>query len=299
MVDATAAAAATAVAATSIGGLHGEMRGRLRAAGIETADLDARLLLSEIVGLPAVALVTERRRAVPPEAEERVRTAIARRLAGESVGRILGHRGFWTLDLVLSEATLEPRPETETVVAAALGYLLDRFGADAAVTIADLGTGTGAILLALLSELPCARGVGVDISAAAAATARENARRAGLADRAVFVAGDFCATLGGPFDAIVANPPYIASEELAKLPPEVRRDPRAALDGGPDGLDCYRVILAGAPRLMRPGGRLFFEVGPCQAEPLAAMALRSGWCVVETSRDLLGTERVVSLALPK
>jgi release factor glutamine methyltransferase len=115
----------------------------------------------------------------------------------------------------------------------------------------------------------------------------------------VFVAGDFCAALAGPFDAIVANPPYIKSEELAVLPPEVRRDPRAALDGGPDGLDCYQVILAGAPRLMRPGGRLFFEVGSCQAEPLAAIALRSGWCVVETSRDLLGAERVVSLALPK
>ena len=290
--------AATAPAC-SAGALHAEMRGRLRAAGIGSADLDARLILSEILGVSAVALVTERRRAVPAAVEARVRAAIARRLAGESVARILGHRGFWTLDLALSDATLEPRPETETVVAAALGFLLARCGADAPVTIADLGTGTGAILLALLSELPRASGIGVDISAAAAATARDNARRAGLADRALFVAGDFCDALAGPFAAIVANPPYITSDELAELPPEVRRDPPVALDGGRDGLDGYRRIVAGAPRLLRPGGRLFFEVAPPLVGPLAALAGRTGWDVVETGRDLHGAERMVSLALRK
>src|SRR5262249_6137776 len=188
---------------------------------------------------------------------ERIAAMAARRLAREPVARIVETREFWGLSLRVSPAVLVPRPETETVVATALAAL-DR-DADRArpVRIADLGTGSGALLLALLSELPNAFAVGTDLSMDALAVARDNAERLGLAARAAFVACDFAGGLAGPFDLVVANPPYVASHELAQLAPEVRdHDPLLALDGGADGLRAYRALAADAPRLIGARGHM-------------------------------------------
>ncbi|KMO27620.1 SAM-dependent methyltransferase, partial [Methylobacterium tarhaniae] len=172
--------------------------------------------------------------------------------AGEPVARIIGAWEFWGLPFGLSSDTLVPRPDTETLVEAALGLGL---GPDAPHRLADLGTGSGCILVALLTEWPQAVGLGIDRSPGACVTARANAARNGVADRAAFAVGDWASALSGPFDVVVANPPYIASEVIAGLSGEVRdHDPRLALDGGADGLDAYRTILAQVPRLLAPGG---------------------------------------------
>ena len=199
-----------------------------------------------------------------------------RRLAREPVARILGRKEFWSLSLRVDAATLVPRPETETVVEAALAAIDADGSRSRSLRIADLGTGCGALVLALLSELPHAVGIGTDTSLGALAVARDNARNLGLA-RAAFLACDMTAALVGPFDAIVSNPPYIASGDIAALAPEVRDfDPRAALDGGPDGLDYYRVIAATAPALLRPDGVIVVELGIGQAQAVAAVFAAAG-----------------------
>jgi release factor glutamine methyltransferase len=207
------------------------------------------------------------------------------------VARIIGHKEFWSLPLRITPAVLVPRPETETVVEAALA-VVER---GAAARIADIGVGSGAILLALLSELPNAMAVGTDRDAGALQIARHNAEDLGLAGRAAFVACDFGAALAGACDLVVSNPPYIATREIATLAPEVRDfDPRGALDGGSDGLTAYRAIAADAPRLLAPGGWLVVEVGIGQAEAVTALFAGIG---LETPdpprRDLAGVPRVV------
>ena len=206
---------------------------------------------------------------------------------------IIGCKEFWGLPLRVSNATLVPRPDTETVVEAALGAIDASGSRSRALHIADIGTGTGCLLLALLSELPKASGIGIDISPAALAIARENARALGLADRAQFLCGNFTGAIAGRFDLIVSNPPYIATHEFALLSPEVRREPRLALDGGVDGLAAYRAIAADAPRLLAPGGAIVLEVGVNQAAPVAGLLARGGLAPQEPKFDLAGVPRAV------
>jgi release factor glutamine methyltransferase len=214
---------------------------------------------------------------------------------GEPVARILGVKEFWGLPLALTAATLVPRPDTETIVEAALEMLPAEQHHGRRLRIADIGTGSGAILLALLSEWPNAWGAGTDISEAALQTARANARQLGLSRRAAFVACDYAAALSGAFDLIVANPPYIRSGEIGALPTEVRdHDPRRALDGGADGLNAYRIIAPEAARLLVPGGCLVVEVGHDQSGDVEALLTMAGLNLPgEPKADLSGIRRAV------
>lgn len=270
---------------------------RLAAAGIATARLDARVLLCHAVPCPPETLVGHGDRPLGSAAAARFDAALARRQAREPVGLITGQRAFWTLDLRVTAATLSPRPESETVIEAVLSRVRDR---QAPFRLLDLGTGTGCLLLALLTELPSARGLGIDRSAAAVATARRNARDHGLDARADFVVGDWATALGGAFDVVVANPPYIPSGMIEGLEPEVaRHEPRAALDGGVDGLDAYRAILPELPRLARPGSIMALEVGEGQAPWVAEHLADLGFAVVAVVPDLAGIGRVVLAQAPE
>src|SRR3954454_8148725 len=224
-----------------------------REAGLDTPELDARLLISHALSLDHAGVVAESRRALGAAEWEAISALAARRLAHEPVARILGRKEFWALPLRLNAETLVPRPETETVVEAALATIDQGCGRRHPLRIADLGTGSGALLLALLSELPAAFGVGTDLSLAALDCARRNAMALALAARASFVACDYAAALKPPFDLVVANPPYIAHADIAPLAPEVRLfDPPRALDGGREGLDAYRAIASDTGRLLSP-----------------------------------------------
>ncbi|NEW87374.1 peptide chain release factor N(5)-glutamine methyltransferase [Rhodopseudomonas sp. WA056] len=263
-------------------------------AALEFAALDARLLVGEVTGLDLTGLLVQAERPLTKDESERLRTFAARRLAGEPVARILGVREFWGLPFELSADTLVPRPDTETVVDAALAVLGER---DApAPRILDIGTGSGAILLALLSELPGAGGVATDISLGALRTARRNAERLGLAGRARFVACDYASALRGPFDLIVSNPPYIPVNEIAELDREVREhDPRRALDGGADGLDAYRKIIPESAGLLQPDGALVVEIGQGQETDVSALMQAAGLTVSDPFRaDLSGIFRAVT-----
>jgi release factor glutamine methyltransferase len=263
-------------------------------AALEFAALDARLLVGEVTGLDLTGLLVQAERPLTKDESERLRTFAARRLAGEPVARILGVREFWGLPFELSADTLVPRPDTETVVDAALAVLGER---DApAPRILDIGTGSGAILLALLSELPGAGGVATDISLGALRTARRNAERLGLAGRARFVACDYASALRGPFDLIVSNPPYIPVTEIAELDREVREhDPRRALDGGADGLDAYRKIIPESAGLLQPDGALVVEIGQGQETDVSALMQAAGLTVSDPFRaDLSGIFRAVT-----
>jgi len=280
---------------------------RLTAAGLAAADgrLDARMLLAHVLGLPSPAGLSLRL-GDPLDADRAacLTRLIERRARREPVGRILGRRGFWTLDLALGPETLEPRPDTETVVGALLERLVP---ADAPWRLLDLGTGTGCLLLALLAELPAATGLGVDRAAGAVEIARRNAETNGLASRATFREGDWgdgAVALGvaaDSLDAVVSNPPYIATAELAGLAPEVRdHDPLLALDGGADGLTAYRILIPLAWTMVRPGGWLAFEVGAGQADDVSGLMSLNGFSSIEVIRDLAGWERcVIGARLPK
>lgn len=223
-------------------------------------------------------------------AAERLAQFAARRLAREPVHRILGQRAFWTLDLTISPAVLDPRPDTETLVEAALA-LAPRPPA----RVLDLGTGSGALLCALLAEWPDAIGVGVDRSVEACRVARHNVEACGFSSRALVIAGDWGEGLAGPFDVVVSNPPYIESAAIPSLDPEVRdHDPRIALDGGVDGLSAYQVIVPLAARLLSPDGLLAVEVGWSQGADVAALLARAGFRDVGGRRDLGGHDRVVT-----
>ncbi|MBY0299474.1 MAG: peptide chain release factor N(5)-glutamine methyltransferase [Methylobacterium sp.] len=266
---------------------------RLAGRGIETAALDARILTLDSLGLTAVDLALRGDVPIGPEGAARLEAALARREAGEPVARILGAWEFWGLPFRLSPATLVPRPDTETVVEAALALGLPR---EAPRRLLDLGTGSGCLLVALLCEWPRATGLGLDRSHEALLTARDNAVRNAVAARALFVQGDWGAALRGPFDLIVSNPPYIAARVIAELAEEVQaHDPRLALDGGEDGLDAYRAILAQVPHLLAPQGRLVVEMGFDQEGPLRALAEGSELHVLEVRRDLAGHPRVAVL----
>jgi release factor glutamine methyltransferase len=266
---------------------------QFRAAGIDIPELDARILVGHALSLDHAGLAAAATRRLGAAEAAAIAVLARRRLAHEPVARIVGRKEFWSLDLAVDAATLVPRPETETIVGAALAAIEARGARTQSLRIADLGTGCGAILLALLSELPAAFGVGTDTSASALAVARGNARWLRL-DRAAYVATDLAAALRGPFDVIVSNPPYIASADIAKLPPEVRLfDPHSALDGGPDGLHFFRTIAASAPALLKPGGIVVVEIGAGQTEPVAALLTGAGLAPSLPHADLNGMPRAL------
>lgn len=279
--------------ALTIGAARRAIATRLRDGGIDTPELDARILVGHALGLDHTALATADRHHIGAEAKSAIAALVIRRLGGEPVARILGWKEFWSLPLAINAATLVPRPETETIVEAALAVVDAGGSLSRPLRIADLGTGSGALLLALLSELPNAWGIGTDLSSRALAVARDNARRLGLA-RAAFVACDLAQALASQFDVVVSNPPYIASGDIAALPPEVRDfDPRLALDGGPDGLACYRAIAAVAPALLAPGGALIVELGFDQAAPVAALLAAAGLAPSPPRPDVTGVPRAL------
>lgn len=264
-----------------------------RKAGIDSPELDARLLVGHVLGLDHTALAAAPDRALTLQQELAIDAVKQRRLLGEPIAHILGVQEFWSLPLRVTPATLVPRPETETIVESALAAIDESGSRARALRIADLGTGTGALLLALLSELRNAFGVGTDMSAEALAVARANAEQLGLASRARFVRCDFGTALAGGFDLVVSNPPYIPSGDLAALSPEVQRDPRSALDGGADGLACYRVIAADAKRLVAPGGNLVVELGIGQEHAVAELVKNAGLFPLPAKPDLSGISRAL------
>jgi len=272
-----------------------ELARAFRVAGYDTPDLDARVLVGHALGLDHAGLVAAGERTLDANEHAQLLAMAARRLAGEPVARITGMKEFWGLPLRLTPAVLVPRPDTETVVEAALAAIDDEGPRDRALRIADIGTGSGALLLALLSELPAANGVGTDLSVQALAVAQCNAARLGLIRRAAFVACDVAAALNEPIDLIVANPPYVASPDLATLPAEVRDyDPRLALDGGADGLAAYRAIARDALRLLSTGGHLVLELGAGQADQVVALMAAQGLIARSPVRiDLAGIARAL------
>ena len=267
---------------------------RFRSAGIDSADIDARLLVGAIMGLDLTGLITSASHVLTKSEGSLLAGFAERRDKGEPVARILGHKEFWGLPLALSPETLVPRPDTETVVELAL-EMLRKGPVNKPSRIADLGTGTGAILLALLSELPDATGIGTDISEGALATAEDNAVQLGLAARASFIRCDYASELTGPFDLIVSNPPYVATGDIAGLAREVRdHDPLQALDGGPDGLAAYRALIPQAARLLAGGAALVVEAGQGQARDIEALMTEAGLTPQSPPRaDLAGIFRAV------
>jgi release factor glutamine methyltransferase len=259
---------------------------RLAAAGVEGAARDARVLLRWAAGLDAAHLSAALSEPMAAEEAARFDAAVAARVARRPVAQITGRREFWGRDFAVTPDVLDPRPETETLIAWALE-------GPAPARILDLGVGSGCILLTLLAEWPRALGVGVDASAAALAVAGRNAAALGVAYRVQLVCGDWFCGVDGTFDLIAANPPYLSDAEMAAIPPELRHEPRGALTGGVDGLDPYRAIAAGLPAHLAPGGRALLEIGPTQGAAVAELLRCAGLSRVEIRADLDDRPRIV------
>jgi release factor glutamine methyltransferase len=273
------------------GWLVAEAAAALSAAGVADPRRQARRLVSGAVAIPQSDLFGHPDRALDEQQISRVWALMRRMVAGEPLSRIFERREFWGLEFSLSDDTLDPRPETETVIEAVLRREPDR---SAPSRVLDLGTGTGCLLLALLAELPAASGVGIDIAEGAVRTAARNAVELGLAHRARFFVGDWATAVSGKFDAILANPPYIASEALALLPREVAcHDPWLALDGGEDGLRSHRAIAEAAPRVLSPDGILATEIGAGQVDSIIAIMRENSLVVDGIEKDLAGIARCV------
>lgn len=264
----------------------------LAGAGIEGAGTDARALLAEAAGVARDRLTLHLDDELTPGARARLATMLARRLAREPVARILGRRAFWGRDFAVTPDVLDPRPETECLVAESLAGPVP-------ARLLDLGTGSGCIAVTLLVEWPGARGVATDISGAALAVAAENAARHGVAGRLDLVEADWLDGVAGRFDLVVSNPPYIAEAEMAGLAREVRgHDPRGALSDGGDGLAAYRAIAGGVMAHLAPGGRVLVEIGAGQGAQVAGLFARAGLAEVRILPDLEGRDRVVIGQLP-
>jgi release factor glutamine methyltransferase len=288
--------AAGAFAGQTIETARRALTAQFKRAGVDSADLEARILVGSVLGLDLTGLIAAAARILSRDEAEHLEGVARRRMAGEPTARIVGLKEVWGLPLRLSPATLVPRPDTETVVEAALEILRTESNLDSPLRIVDLGTGSGAILLALLSELPNAFGIGTDISVAALRTARDNARQLGFSARAAFAACDYAAALSGPFDLMVSNPPYIRSAHIASLDAEVRdHDPHRALDGGIDGLDAYRLIAPEASRLLAPGGTFVVEIGHGQSGDVQGLMTAAGLTPAGPPKsDLAGIRRAVA-----
>jgi release factor glutamine methyltransferase len=276
-----------------------QVRDRLAAGGIDEPEADARALLLEATGLAPLDLITGAGDALETEAAARLESLVVRRLAGEPVGRIRGQRLFWGLPIRLSVGTLEPRHDSEALIEEALLRFETRRGE--ALRVLDLGTGSGCLLLALLSEWPMARGLGIDLSDDAVRTASANAALNGLDGRSIFRTGSWTTAVSeaesrAGFDLVISNPPYIPAGEISALAPEVRsHDPRLALDGGPDGLDAYRAIIPALAGLIAPGGGAVLEIGAGQEGDVSALAREAGFSRISTRRDLGGHVRAIGL----
>jgi release factor glutamine methyltransferase len=265
-----------------------------RASGIEEAEADARLLIGHALHLDRARLIAQSDRILEAREVTVISALAARRLRHEPVSRILGEKEFWSLPISVTPDVLVPRPETETVVEAALDFVIRSGLRLEKLRVLDIGTGSGALLLALLKELPNAVGTGTDVSSAALDVARANATRCRLDTRCNFVVCNIATEVEGPFDLIVSNPPYIAHDEIATLAPEVRDyDPQVALDGGRDGFDAYRSIATDIKRILAPGGRLFVELGHGQDEQVRALFTKVGLSPGIPRKDLAGTTRVL------
>ena len=268
----------------------------LRRSGIDTAALDARVLLKTATGLSFESLIVNGRDPIGPQSERRFQDYVARRLAGEPVSRIRGTREFYGRDFRIDPHTLDPRPDTETLIAAVLDLVGRESLSGRALRLLDLGTGSGCILVTLLAELPEATGVGVDHCPGALRVAHDNALALGVGDRARFVAANWFEGLAGRYNIVVSNPPYIASAEIEGLALEVaRHDPRVALDGGADGLDAYRRIADGAARFLDPEGSLLVEIGCTQAQAVTEIFRKERLLVAENrvQTDLGGHPRCI------
>lgn len=269
----------------------------LAAAGIESARLDARLLLQEVLAVTPERMIGHPEQPVSEADAAVFRGLLARRARREPIAYIVGWREFWSLPFRVTPATLVPRPESETLVETALHRIGDRHRP---LRVLDLGTGSGCLLLALLSELPRAWGLGVDCSPAALTVARDNAVALGLAERTAWLGGDWTAALAGPFDLVVTNPPYVARGDIARLAADVRDyEPRAALDGGTDGLGPVTTLAANLACILAPGAPVVVECGAGQAPQVAAILAHRGFVDVGTVDDLCGIGRCVSASAPR
>lgn len=285
-------------APVDIASLLGRANAALQAAGIDGAMREARLILQHVAGLPVATQIAFAERLVDADAVAAFDAAVARRQQREPLSHILGFREFWSLPFIVTADTLDPRADSETLVDAVLSEIQNRPPAQLAVplSIADFGTGTGCLLLALLSELPMARGLGIDLNPGAVAIALENARRLGLSGRVDFQKGNWDQGLTENYDILISNPPYIPSADIAALQPEVARyEPRLALDGGVDGLAAYRDLAAVAVRRLKPGGLAAFEIGAGQGPDVTGIMQNAGLIHLSTARDLQGHERVILL----
>jgi len=292
----TADNASTKDNALTLGALMAEAVGALRDAGIENARMDARILLSDAAGVDGSRIAAWPEDAVVADAVAKFRDMVARRLRHEPVSRILGQRDFWRHSFRLSPETLDPRPDSETIVELALDWLED---ADAP-TVLDFGTGTGCLLLSIIGDLQNASGLGVDISEGAVACASENAQRLDLADQVEFRVSDWDSAITDGerqtgFDLVVSNPPYITQADMETLSPEVREyDPRLALTDEDDGLGAYRILSQVAFSLVKPAGFVIFEIGQGQEEDVARLLVEAGFVGVEYREDLGGIVRCVA-----
>lgn len=281
----------------TVASILGDVAAALAEAGFDETRRRARRLVAATLGLAQEEVFARSDRLIAEDERGRIADMLRRALAHEPLSRIQGKREFWGREFELSADTLDPRPETEIVVEAVISRLSER---DRAYRFLDLGTGTGCLLLALLTEFPRATGIGVDRAEGAVATARRNAERLGLSDRARFVVGDWCNGQDGRFDAIVANPPYIETAEIPRLPPEVRDfDPVLALDGGADGLDSYRAVAADLPRLLAPYGIFACEIGAGQEVAVSGLLAGQGLVIDAVIPDLAAIPRCVVARLKR
>ncbi len=279
----------------SVDSVRRDVARRFRAAGIDTPDLDARILVGHALGLDLTALIRAGDRRLEAGETARIDMLAARRLGHEPVARIIGMKEFWGLPFKVTPDVLVPRPDTETVIERALAIADQTGGRGRPLRIADLGVGSGAILIALLAELPHATGIGTDRDVAALTVARENACRLGVASRAAFVACDFGAAIAPGCDLVVTNPPYIRTDDIAGLEPDVRAfDPRGALDGGSDGVAAYRVIATHAHDILEPGAYIVAEIGHGQGPAVAALFAAAGFGDIRVWPDLSGLDRAVA-----
>lgn len=277
------APAAFPAAGDAVGEARIRLARMLRQAGVVDFTFEARILIEDLAG---------GRDALDAASAQRLQSALARRLAGEPLWRVLGAREFWGLSFSLSPGTLEPRPDSETLIEASLQHFGER--RQEALNVLDLGTGTGCLLIAALSEFPQARGIGVDLSEDALATAAGNAVSNGVSERAQFRLARWDEGLNGTFDLILSNPPYIATGEISRLDAGVREhDPLLALDGGPDGLDAYRALAALLPARLAPGGCAILEIGAGQEDQVRDLMTAAGLRHLQSHRDLGGHNRAL------
>jgi len=268
---------------------------RLASSGVENPELDVRLLMRHVLGWSDVKIFSNYNHVLSDAEVKSLNEVIARRMAREPVSRIVGRRGFWNAEFKVSAHTLDPRPDSEALIELALKTV-----SPPPQRILDLGTGSACLLLTLLEEWPAATGLGLDVSAGAIETAKENAAALQLSERANFLASDWAHYApDAPFDLVVSNPPYITDEEMAALAPEVAQyDPVLALAGGADGLDAYRSIVPLLQKFLKPGGWVFFEIGHAQASSVKSLLAEAGFTMIQSATDLGESDRVVAAKRP-